>query len=515
MKLHPLLYFISIAGVALITSCSSREIILVSPHDMAKAQNVITARLVWSSACDSFDVCFDTIGNPDHMTRVATVHYTVYNTGRLHFNTSYYWMVRGYKGGQLVAESPVGQFTTGSRSGKPGFSTEYGLVRNGIGYFQNADGSGVKAVDLDTYEPLWKYKFNDIYDVAPMVEQKKDGSWLILEHERANGRVKALYLSDGSTAWESDNNIPYIGGTGFSCYINKAGFFVVLAKGSNGLHALSLENGKELWFAPAQSWYGTIPAVDQVNRLIYSQSFEEIKKIDAETGKVLKSAYTQPDALTTHANTLLVNDKYGYYIATVNWNGYVYDGTIVVYDSSLNVVWKKTRYVERLTSISYHDGLLFSAESGGWYDFLQERMKNKDWKHVTAFHIKDGSVAWDLNLSKYNYKNIHDAQYCNGYVYAITDNTGLPPVPDRFLFRIDASNGKLVEVLDFGFPLSICASPVITDGKLIEAGVVTVIGEGKKTDWHGQYGEMQLNHNAANDSAVMKTTGMHLLNLTR
>jgi len=58
------------------------------------------------------------------------------------------------------------------------------------------------------------YKFQDVYDVSPMVEKTSDGTWLVIEHERANGRVKALYLADGREAWISDNNIPYIGAPG-------------------------------------------------------------------------------------------------------------------------------------------------------------------------------------------------------------------------------------------------------------------------------------------------------------
>lgn len=486
------------------------EIVLISPAHHAENQNVVTARLTWISACDSFDVYLDTMSNPEIMQKAATVRYPVYNSGRLKFDTPYYWLVKGYQKGRITAESGIWVFSTIPHSGQYGLSKEYGMVRNGIGYFQNLDGTGVKAVDLDTYERLWEYQFEDVYDVSPLVEQKGDGTWLILEHERANGRVKTLYLSDGETAWISDNNIPYIGGTGFSLYVNQAGLSVILAKGSNGLHALSVEDGRELWFSPAQSWFGTIPAVDQVNRWIYSQSFEEIKKIDGETGKVLKSAYIRPEAMTAHTNTLLVNDRHGYYIATVNWNGHVDEGNMIVYDSCLNVIWKKDRYVERLSSLSYHDGHLYSAQCGGWYDYLLKKTEHKNWKHITAFKINDGSMIWDLDLSRYNYTNIHDVIYCNGYLYAITDNTGTPEPLNRLLFRIDAADGRLVEMLDFGYPLSICASPVITNGKLFEAGVVTVLGEGEKSDWYGQYGNGQLNHFAANDSSVTRIVEMHL-----
>ena len=72
---------------------------------------------------------------------------------------------------------------------------------------------------------------------------------------------------------------------------------------------------------------------------------------------------------------------------------------------------------------------------------------------------------------------------CNNYLYAITDNTGFGKQENRLLFKIRASDGFLEEVLNFGYPLSICASPVISDGKLFEAGVPVLLGEGEKCDW--------------------------------
>ena len=494
-----------------ISSCGNTpgRITLVSPVNLADSQNVITARLAWESVGDSFAVFIDTTENPGINGLAGTVTSPVYNTGRLSFNTTYRWMVRGFRDGRS-SDSPVWQFTTAERTNTYGLANEHGVVRNGVGFFELASGNLVMAVDPDTYELLWQYDFKDIYDVAPTVEQKKDGSWLVLEHERANSRVKALYVSDGSVAWISDNNIPYIGGTGFSYYYDMEGNLIVLAKGSNGLHALSFEDGTTKWYSPAQSWYGAIPATDQKNRWIYSQSFERIDRLDAETGKVLKSVYTQPDAMTTHSNTILVNDDHGYFVATANWNGDLTNGNIVVYDSLLNTVWKKDRFIERLSTICYHDGLLYSGQCAGWYPYLYNRVSKSDYKHITAFNINDGSIAWDLDLSAWKWSNIHDIVYCNGYLYAVTDNIGTSKIMNRLLFRIEAKTGKINEVLDFGFPLSICASPTITNGKLFEGGRVAVIGKGDKTDWINQFSTGQINTNEANDLAVREITKMYV-----
>ena len=350
-----------------------------------------------------------------------------------------------------------------------------------------------------------------MYDVSPMVEKTQDGTWLIIEHERARGRVKARYLADGEDAWVSDNNIPYIGGTGFNYYVNKDGLTVILAKGSNGLHALSIDDGSELWFTPAQSWFSTIPAVDQKNRWIYSQSFERVEKLDAESGKVIRSKYTVPESMTTHSNTLLVDDEFGYFIATADWNGNVLKGDVTVYDSTLEIAWKKDRFIERLSSICYHKGMLFSAQCSGWYQYENKLIGKHDWKNITAFDIRNGDVKWNLSLAKFDYDNIHDVVYCNNYLYAITDNTGLMIKKSRLLFKIRAADGFLEEVLDFGLPISICASPVISNGKLFEAGIPTLLGEGEKCDWYGQYGVRQLNHNAADDKTVSRFKKMENL----
>jgi hypothetical protein len=187
------------------------------------------------------------------------------------------------------------------------------------------------------------------------------------------------------------------------------------------------------------------------------------------------------------------------------------NGDISVYDSTLNLIWKRQRFIERLSSLCYHDGILFSSQCGGWYLFQNELTDKTRWKNITAYEIRTGNIRWDLDLSEYKYSNIHDVVYCNKYVYAITDNTGSALKENRLLFRIRAENGYLEEVFDFGFPKSICASPVISNGKLFEAGIVTYLGEGEKSDWYGQYGVRQLNHNAASDNAVINPGKMRNL----
>jgi hypothetical protein len=49
---------------------------------------------------------------------------------------------------------------------------------------------------------------------------------------------------------------------------------------------------------------------------------------------------------------------------------------------------------------------------------------------------------------------------------------------------------------------------LISGGKLFEAGVPTLLGDGDKCDWYGQYGVRQLNQNAADDKAVINLSKM-------
>jgi hypothetical protein len=202
MKKSQYLKLFAIVPVVLfILSCNNaHKIRLMAPSDKVTDQNVITARLTWSSDCDSFDVFLGTDLDLNMNPKAATVLRNVYSSEHLGFKTTYFWKITGYKNGRASFSSPVRSFTTRDHSGVSGLSSEYGNIRFGIGFFQDANGTEVKAAALDSFEELYTYKYEDMYDVSPMVERTKDGTWLILEHERANGRIKALYLSNGEEA---------------------------------------------------------------------------------------------------------------------------------------------------------------------------------------------------------------------------------------------------------------------------------------------------------------------------
>jgi len=59
----------------------------------------------------------------------GTVISPVYNTDRLEFNTTYRWMVRGFKNGRS-SDAPVWHFTTAERTNTYGFTNEHRVKHN-------------------------------------------------------------------------------------------------------------------------------------------------------------------------------------------------------------------------------------------------------------------------------------------------------------------------------------------------------------------------------------------------
>ena len=72
MKKHgALILFLSTLTLLTSQSCNKQDKIeLTGPSDKAEGQNVVTARLVWVSDCDSFDVY---LGPGSDLQKVSTV----------------------------------------------------------------------------------------------------------------------------------------------------------------------------------------------------------------------------------------------------------------------------------------------------------------------------------------------------------------------------------------------------------------------------------------------------------
>ena len=93
--------------------------------------------------------------------------------------------------------------------------------------------------------------------------------------------------------------------------------------------------------------------------------------------------------------------------------------------------------------------------------------------------------------------------YYNGFFYAETQD-GLSSQNSR-VFRINADNGKLEEVREYGHPNASCAPCLIAHGKIFSGDlwedriIVTKIAENSKADWPGPFGDPQTNTYALPD----------------
>lgn len=114
---------------------------------------------------------------------------------------------------------------------------------------------------------------------------------------------------------------------------------------TNGLHAISGENGEELWTTPGTSYGCTTPCVDQSRGWVYYQNDGNFYKLEAATGKVLVQQAVPLPNVCSSFNTVLVNDATGYFVLT-RWHtdatrNTPWDCGIRVYDRDLNLVWAK------------------------------------------------------------------------------------------------------------------------------------------------------------------------------
>jgi len=489
----------------------SQYIDLSKPLNNQQNLNITTVKFEWQSDIDSFLIEIDTSLNFTKPLVKIKTNYKTYSTNRLPYNTTFYWRVLCIQNNDTLAKSSVFSFKTMNSTGIYKKYLQHGIVKDSIGYFQSYDLQSIGAIEMKTQEFIWEYPFNDIYDVTPLIEQMKDGTWIIMNLPRYEQCLQARSLADGHLIWNSNNNINAFYGSGINLYTSADSNKYALASVGNGLHAISIEDGSELWHVPGDStYYHAVPAVDQKNKLIYYQSKSTLKKIDAETGIVLDSVST--NRYSTHNNTLLVDDEYGYFIVTLwipEYNSLNY-GLLSIYDKDLNLIWEKTDvFTAELQSTTYFQGKLFVSQCPGYeYDIWKTRDES-EYKKIRAFNISNGNVIWSSDLTKYSFTNILDYPYYDGYIYGITDNTGTDK--DRIYFKINAENGIVEEVLYPRFQFSACATPVISNGLLAEGGHFVKFGEGVNNDWRFQYGNSCLNHNAIQNPTPSQSQPMHMV----
>ena len=421
--------------------------------------------------------------------------------------------------------APAEESDTGNSQSESGldFYCQGGIVVEGIAYFTSTDGSrrkGVRKLDdfpsivsfnLDDFRKLRTYPFHRLYDSSPLLIQKKDGTWLLIAHEYKKTRTVALNRDSGQVEWISPANQPgamFFGYTYFKC---KDGTKIILAPCANGLHALSAETGKELWWLEQPPTGGVTPCVDQDKGWVFYQCSRTLLKIKLPGGEILKSVAVDKPNYCISWNTVLVNDSHGYFVATRWYGAKEWDSALRVFDKDLSLVWEKTGLpIGKKDTLTYVDGKLVSGSGNGW----SKKYEGDKWKYIAAYAISSGEILWKCDLSKFQYVDVLNVPYYGGYFYAETQDS--PPLTSK-VFRINASNGKLEEVFDYGRAITSCATCIIARGKILsgdlweDRAVVTKIAEDSRVDWPGPFCDPQTNHNAAPDDATAKLVPMREL----
>jgi hypothetical protein len=162
----------------------------------------------------------------------------------------------------------------------------------------------------------------------------------------------------------------------------------------------------------------------------------------------------------------------------------------------------------------YAQGKLVVGSGNAWKaDYTDDT-----WKYLAAYRVADGSEAWRCDLKAFQYKSILNTLYFAGSFYAETQDG---EETTSKLFRIDAGTGELLDLLDFGRPITSCATSIIAGGKIYggdlqqDGIVVTRIAESATADWPGPFGDPQTNQMAAPREPNAKPVKMRELSPTQ
>jgi len=406
----------------------------------------------------------------------------------------------------------------------PGYS-QGGTVVGGIAYFtansyqerlspdgkldhvcKREDYPYVAAIDVETMELIATYPFADTYDSSPLVIRNRDGRWLVLAHEYAHARTVAMRQEDAAIEWISEANQP--GGMffGYAYYRKENGDTTVLASVKNGLHAMSLETGRDEWFFPLAG--GVTPCVDQKGGTVYFQTKGMLLKIRAETGEIMKSVSVSQPSGCVCWNTVWADDAYGCHVVTYWYSPEPFGSAIRVFDEELNLVWESKRLpMSKKATLAYHGGLIYAGCGDHWQKEPYLQLQDGRWKTIRAYRIQDGRIEWELDLRGYGFSCIPNIIYCNGRIIA-ESQTNLSHL-GHHLFTADAGTGSLLSHEYKETPANSCGVPLLTAGKLFSGDLVsdsvliTEIDTGHCTDWIGAFGNAQTNDMCAPDGALL------------
>lgn len=380
-----------------------------------------------------------------------------------------------------------------------------GVVVEGIAYFTSDDGDCVKtglrppdhpsvvAFDVHTLRKIRTYPISQTYDSSPFLFQKKDGSWLVIAHEHKNRCTVACRRDTGKIEWMSEANQPGSYFFGYSSFRRPDGVSLILMACHNGLHAMSGETGKDVWWVKELSTGGITPCVDQGQRWVFYQCDGKLLRIRATDGEILKASTVEAPNVCVSWNTVLVNDSHGYFVATRWYGKPEWDSALRVYDQDLKLIWERTGLpIGKKDTLTYAEGRLVAGSGNHW----SKKYEGTAWKYLAAYSIRDGSVLWKCDLSQIPYESLFNIPYFNGCFYAET--TGGRYGSSRLL-RIRVSDGALLESVDYGRSISSCAPCIIAHGKVLSGDlgedriVVTQIAENSSADWPGPFGDPQSN----------------------
>jgi hypothetical protein len=383
-----------------------------------------------------------------------------------------------------------------------------GVVVDGVAYFTSTDGSrlahvektadfpSVVAFDVHTFRKKRTYRFARTYDSTPLVFPKRDGTRLVVAHEHEKKRTLARRRDSGEVEWSSAPNQPGAYFFGYSYYDRDDGSKLILMACQNGLHAVSGETGEDLWWLNGRSTGGVTPCVDQQRGWVFYQADGRVLKLRAEDGHVLAEVSVERPKVCISWNTVLVDDAHGYFVATRWYGKPEWDSALRVYDRDLRLVWERTGLpIGKKTTLTYAEGKLVVGGGNSW----SRKYPGDEWKNVTAYSIADGQVAWRLDASRFAFTSIMNVPYVDGYLYAETQNG---PHASQLL-RIRASDGRLEEVLDYGRPITSCATCLAAAGLILSGDlyrdriVATRIAAGSTADWPGPFGDPQTHQMAA------------------
>ena len=361
------------------------------------------------------------------------------------------------------------------------------------------------------FKKIRTYAFEDTYDSSPIVLKTKHNKTLVIAHEYKRKRTKAINAKTGNTEWVSEDNQPGANFFGYS-YFDTGDGKILYGAYRNGIHAMSLVDGKEIWAIKRKSIGGATPAVDQEKGFVYYQYNGGVIKINALDGSIIKEIKVEKPNNVISWNTVLVKDKNLYRVATY-WHEFKeYDSAIRVYDSNLNLKWEKLGLPSsKKGTLTYANGILTTGVGNYW---LENYFGDK-WKVIKAWSVLDGSLKWTADLKNYGFRSIMNIPYFNGYFYAETQDT------HGFIskiFKINSENGNVEEVLDHGKSINSCAPAIIANGYMFSGDlhsdkiIVTKLEDNVISNWKGPFGNPQTNTNSVEGLFIKSNKKMKVIN---